>query len=90
MSFDLTDEQVRAIEEALFTGRKIEAIKLYRKSTGQGLKESKDFIDALELDLRRESPEKFLRPNRKGGCAAVLALLFACGAAVMISALLRL
>jgi large subunit ribosomal protein L7/L12 len=29
-------------------GRKIEAIKLYRQETGVGLREAKEFVDALE------------------------------------------
>jgi hypothetical protein len=35
------------IEAALRAGNKIEAVKLYRKAHGTGLKESKDAIDAL-------------------------------------------
>ena len=41
------------IEAALRVGNKIEAIKLYRKAHGTGLKESKDAIDALGARLRR-------------------------------------
>jgi hypothetical protein len=32
-------------------GNKIEAIRLYQKMTGKGLKESKDAVDALEKKL---------------------------------------
>jgi hypothetical protein len=39
------------IEDALRRGRKIEAIKLYRRATGVGLKEAKDQVEAL--DARR-------------------------------------
>ena len=30
-------------------GKKIQAIKLYRQETGVGLKQAKDFVDALEV-----------------------------------------
>lgn len=35
------------IQVLLASGKKIEAIKLYRERTGVGLKEAKDFIDGL-------------------------------------------
>jgi large subunit ribosomal protein L7/L12 len=34
-------------------GRKIEAIKLYRSQTGVGLREAKDAVDAMELQMTR-------------------------------------
>jgi Ribosomal protein L7/L12 C-terminal domain len=36
------------IVQALREGRKIEAIKLYRQSSGVGLKEAKDFVEEVE------------------------------------------
>ena len=33
--------------ELMKTGRKIEAIKLYREQTGVGLKEAKDYVESL-------------------------------------------
>ena len=76
----LTDETRDQINEAIFAGRKIEAIKLYREATGQGLKESKDFIDEVTARLREEHPDKV--PASTSGCAAVLMLVvaLACGA----------
>ena len=44
--------EVRAIREALLSGNKIQAIKLYRNLYGVGLKEGKDAIDAMEGNLR--------------------------------------
>jgi len=38
---------IEQIENALASGRKIEAIKIYREATGTGLKVAKDFIDSL-------------------------------------------
>ncbi len=49
-------------------GRKIEAIKLYREKTGVGLKEAKDFIDALAADQHIGTPSK-------SGCLGVVLLL---------------
>ena len=37
------------ILRALQTGKKIEAIKLYREATGVGLKEAKEFIELAQL-----------------------------------------
>ncbi len=39
------DEEIRAI---LASGRKIEAIRRLREETGMGLKEAKDYVDALQ------------------------------------------
>jgi ribosomal protein L7/L12 len=38
----------QAIREALMSGNKILAIKLYREHYGVGLKEAKDAVDAME------------------------------------------
>jgi ribosomal protein L7/L12 len=38
----------REVRELLATGRKIEAIKLYRERTGAGLKQAKDAVEAIE------------------------------------------
>jgi ribosomal protein L7/L12 len=73
------NDDVDAIQGALFTGRKIQAIKLYRESTGMGLKESKDFIDALEVELRRTDPTRFTAPAAKGCFTVVLVLFILCG-----------
>jgi len=73
------DEQIADIAEALADGNKIEAIKIYREATGKGLKESKDFIDALIPKLLAEDPEKYSKLKLGGGCASVVvfALLLA-------------
>lgn len=73
------------IKEALFNGRKIDAIKMYRQVSRDGLKESKDFIEALEAELRDSSPEKFTVPPGKKGCgtAVVCALLIVVAAAAL-------
>jgi len=44
----LPADLIQSVEEALARGQKIEAIKLVRDGTGMGLKEAKDFVEALE------------------------------------------
>lgn len=47
------DDYVRGeMARLVASGNKMQAIKLYRETTGLGLKESKDAIDALERQLR--------------------------------------
>ena len=70
-----TTEQWYEIQQHLFAGRKIQAIKIYREASGLGLKEAKDAMEAYEARLRSESPESFTAPA-KTGCFSVI-LLFA-------------
>jgi ribosomal protein L7/L12 len=49
-------------------GRTFEAIRLYRKKTGVGLKEAKDFIESLAADQSVVAPSK-------SGCLGVVLLL---------------
>jgi len=44
--------ETQAIRDALLSGDKIKAIKLYRALYGVGLKEGKEAIDAMEGNLR--------------------------------------
>lgn len=44
----------RAFFDAVTDGKKILAIKLYREATGVGLKEAKDYVDALDPRLHRK------------------------------------
>ncbi|MCE9546271.1 MAG: ribosomal protein L7/L12 [Planctomycetia bacterium] len=70
------DPQHDRICEALFAGKKIEAIKLYRELSGQGLRESKDFVEGLEARLREQQPERFTKADASGGgCAPLLMVL---------------
>ena len=70
---DSDPAKLAAIETALFAGRKIEAIKHYREMTGLGLKESKEAVEQLEVELRAKVPEKFTS-KAKTGCASVLVM----------------
>jgi hypothetical protein len=48
IQFDPFVHVPREIAEAVRSGKKIEAIKLQRQSSGMGLKESKEFIEEIE------------------------------------------
>lgn len=54
-------------------GKKIQAIKLYRERAGVGLKEAKDFVEALAAKHGISSPSG-------GGCAGVLLAVLTVGA----------
>ena len=78
----LSDYERQQILDALRAGKKIEAIKLYRESTGQGLKESKDFIDELTLQLHQQAPQSV--PVSKSGCGtAVVAFVLTAGLGIL-------
>jgi hypothetical protein len=79
-------EQVQQIIDALASGRKIEAIKIYRQATGKGLKEANDFLDAVIPELIEKDPEKYgkLAASRRAGCASVILLLITAAAAAML------
>jgi hypothetical protein len=74
-----TDEQIAQLTNALLQGQKISAIKLYRKFTDASLKDAKDAIEELEVQLRAKFPDKMPPTSTKSGCfgaAAGLALMF--------------
>ena len=83
MSLPIPEEDLAAIKEALYQGRKIDAIKRYRESATAGLAEAKTAVEQLEAELRAASPEKFsATPAGKGcfGAAAMICLLVLVGA----------
>ena len=92
MSFELSPEVVEKINEAIFAGHKIEAIKLYRGATRTDLRKSKDFIEALELRLRTEDPQGFANRPREASAVpgSVVVLIVVVGLlALAISLLFR-
>ena len=70
----LSDEDVNEIQAAIFAGRKIPAIKVVRTATGMGLKQAKDLVESLELELRQTQPVKFTAPAAKGCGTTVFAI----------------
>jgi ribosomal protein L7/L12 len=85
MAKELTAEQTQRIAAALAEGRKIEAIKLYREVTGEGLKESKEFIDALVPKLVAQDPVKYAKAAQGGGCAGAVLLAAATAVAAALA-----
>ena len=70
-----THESLEQIKQAIFEGRKVEAIKLYRTAVQTGLKEAKQFVEALEEILRAESPQKFTATSSGAGCLPLVMVL---------------
>ena len=68
---NMPEEDAKMMTDLIFAGQKIEAIKMYRGASHLGLKESKQFIDQLEKQLREECPENFTHAA-KTGCSVVL------------------
>ena len=54
----IEDEELNKVNdelnELIIEGQKVKAVKLYRMTTGAGLKESKEYIDALADKLSNE------------------------------------
>lgn len=68
----LTPAQENEIDETICSGRKIEAIKLYRKTAGVGLKEAKEAVEQREKSLRKQSSHRFEKAAAKAGCFGVV------------------
>jgi ribosomal protein L7/L12 len=90
MGQSLTQEQINAITGAIFTGRKIEAIKLYRDSTDASLAEAKEFIEKLEAELRLQHPDKFTAaPQAQSKIMIAISVAIAIGIAIILLFLSR-
>jgi hypothetical protein len=68
------DPRADRINEAIFAGKKIDAIKLHREQTGMGLAESKQEVEKLEAQLRVSSPERFTQAQ-SAGCLSVIFII---------------
>jgi ribosomal protein L7/L12 len=72
----LSPEQREAFAQALYAGRKIEAIRQLRQMSGLDLKDSKDIIDRLEAELRAQHPERFIAADSSKKTLFVALFLF--------------
>ncbi|MEN9358790.1 MAG: Ribosomal protein C-terminal domain [Verrucomicrobiota bacterium] len=70
----------RDVQDHLFAGEKIAAIKQLREETGLGLKESKDLVEVIDAQMRQEFPAVQFQP-RSGGCLTMGLLLLGAGLA---------
>ena len=62
------------LQDLLYKGLKIEAIKLARQKTDLGLKEAKDKVEAVEAQMRARFPGALPEP-RTLGCGTALLVL---------------
>ena len=86
MANEPSPEVTQRIADALAAGQKIEAIKIHREATGLGLKESKDFIEALIPRLKEQDPARFANVSAstgKGCGAAALMASIALGGTIL-------
>ena len=74
------------IEQALFSGNKIEAIKLYRQAVKTGLAEAKQAVEEIEEQLRAAQPERFT--SRAAHGASFLRFALTVGALLVLGYLL--
>jgi hypothetical protein len=68
MNAPIPEDKVEQIKAAIFAGKKIEAIKLFREYTGKGLAESKGLVESLAAELKAKEPDKFVPPPSAQGC----------------------
>jgi len=83
MANELTPEQLTTISNAIYSGNKIEAIKLYRTATGKDLKDSKDAVEKLAGELEARNRAMFARQRRQSGSLATLVFWGAIAAVIV-------
>jgi hypothetical protein len=72
---ELTAEQMQQVTDAIAAGKIIEAIKLYRQFSGAGLKDSKDFIEGLAVELHEKDPQIYPALPTGKGCLGVFGIM---------------
>ena len=75
MPNSLPEAETLALKELILRGRKIEAIKRLRASTGLGLRDAKNAIEAMEASLHKDFPEKLTVGPKHSGCLGSIALI---------------
>ena len=83
MANELTPEQLTAVSNAIYSGNKIEAIKLYRTATGKDLKDSKDAVEKLAGELEARNRAMFARQRSQSGSLATLVFWGAIAAVIV-------
>jgi hypothetical protein len=76
----LWQQQVRSL---VAQQQKIEAIKLVRQHTGSGLKDAKDFVEAIARGQNPPIPPAAPQGTQRVGCVVFVAVLFGIAAALI-------
>jgi hypothetical protein len=87
MGRELSPDEVDRVTAAIYAGRRIEAIRLYRVASGDDLSAAVQVVEGIEARLRAESPEKFAAVSRSalGGIVfAVVSLAMAVGLVALV------
>jgi len=84
-----SDVALQGITAAISAGSLIEAIRLYRAATGVGLKEAKDAVDALAVQLNPAVVKTRDAAMRRMQRLALIAVLIVVGFAVLIVVLMQ-
>jgi len=84
MKKQIPENALAPIKEAIFQGCKIEAIKLYRAQTDEGLAEAKTAVKELEAELRKSSPNLFSAKPAGKGCMGVVMVVSAIATVVVL------
>jgi hypothetical protein len=71
MSLELSDEQWKSIDESIFRGWTINAVKAIREATGVGIREAVDMAEARRRSLLERTPERFVADPGFSGFEAV-------------------
>lgn len=83
MSDDIEKTDLEEIESLIYQGKKIQAIKAYRNATFKGLKESKDYVERLSMELYEKNPARFTaEPSKSAGCGTAIFFLGVIGLAL--------
>ena len=83
MANELTPEQLTTISNDIYSGNKIEAIKLCRTASGKDLKDSKDAVEKLAAELEAGNPAMFARQRSQSGSLATLVFWGAIAAVIV-------
>lgn len=65
-----------AVQDSIYSGEKIKAIKALRDEKGLGLKEAKEEAERIEEELRELSPDGFTA-KQGSGCMGVIVMAIA-------------
>ena len=68
----MSPEQMQQVADAIAGNKKIEAIKLYRSFTGSDLKDSKECIEKLSVQLHEKDPGRYPAMPAGKGCLGLL------------------